>query len=174
MSASKVLTGLVLLSTCFSAAVMASADGKVNFTGKIVDTPCVVSSDSASLDVALGQYKAASFVKANDTSDYKDFAIHLDDCAIDTLKTASVQFNGTPASDNNSLGLTSGATTAKGVAIEISDAKNVVVPVNTASSYTNLQKGESTLYFKARYKAMSVPVTSGEANSSADFSVTYK
>ncbi len=174
MSATKVLTGLVLLSTCFSAAVMASADGKVNFTGKIVDTPCVVSSNSTSLDVALGQYKAANFVKANDTTDYKNFAIHLEDCTIDTLKTASVQFNGAPASDKNSLDLTSGSTTARGVAIEIADSANAIVPINTTSSYSNLQNGESTLYFKARYKAMSVPVTSGDANSSADFLVTYK
>lgn len=165
---------MALALAAFSSASMAS-DGKVNFTGEIVDTPCVVSTDSQSIDVNLGQIKASHFVAANDISSDQDFKINLDECDLGTLKNATIQFNGAASKDASLLAINSGASSATNVGIEILDSTGVVLPLNTVSSKAySLQAGETSLNFKAHYKAIAVPVTVGSANAQADFSVAYK
>jgi type 1 fimbria pilin len=174
MTLNKTMLCLAMSISAFSSMSMAN-DGTVNFSGDIVESPCVVSSDSQDQHVNLGQVKSSTFKVAKDTSSYKDFNITLEECSTATLKKATVTFRGiSDAIDKDlvSVGGESGA--AKGVGIEISDKDGTIVAMNKASSEYDLHDGQSILYFKARYKATSVPVISGHANGHADFQVDYK
>lgn len=165
---------LALSLVAFSQCSMAK-DGTVKFTGDIIDSPCVVSSDSQYQDVNLGQVTSSTFVKAKDTSTFTNFNINLEECSGDTLKNANVTFRGTSdALDTDLLAIGGEAGAAKGVGIEISDQSGAIVPMNKASSDMALTAGQNILYFKARYKSTAVPVVSGHANAQADFQLAYK
>lgn len=173
MSFNKTVVCVALALASFSSASMAS-DGKVNFSGEIVDTPCVVSTDSQSVDVSLGQVKSSHFAAIGDTSDFSDFKINLEECSTATLKNATVQFNGAASSNKDLLAINSGANAASGVGIEIADSTGTIIPLNTVSGSYALADDENTLNFKAHYKATVAAVTVGAANAQADFTVAYK
>lgn len=174
MSLNKSVLCLALSLAAFSQCSMAK-DGTINFTGDIVESPCVVSNDSQYQDVNLGEIQSSTFVKAKDTSAFKDFNIDLEECNVATLKNANVTFRGTSDAVDTDLLAVGGQTgAAKGVGIEITDQAGAIVPMNKASSDTSLVAGQNILYFKARYKATTVPVVSGHANAQADFQIAYK
>lgn len=174
MTLNKTVLCVALSLAAFSQYSMAN-DGTVNFTGDIVETPCVVSGLSQNQDVNLGQVKSSTFVKAKDTSAFKDFQINLEECTAATLKNTNVTFRGT--SDSNDADLVavgSDSGSAKGVGIEISDQTGAIIPLNKTSADYALADGQNVLYFKARYKATAIPVVAGHANAQADFQLAYK
>lgn len=168
------LAGLALVVSGMSSFAMA-ADGTVQFNGEIVDTPCVVSTESANQTVNMGQVKASTFVAAKDVSADQGFNIKLEECDASAKKNANVTFSGTQdGADNTLLAIDSVAGAATGVGIEIVSNAGTVIPMGTASADTLLVNGENTLAFKARYKSTVTTVTPGLANSHADFQVSYK
>lgn len=174
MTLNKTVLCLAMSLAAFSQCSMAK-DGTINFTGDIVESACVVSSDSQYQDVDLGQVKSSTFAKAKDTSVFSNFKINLEECNVATLKTATVTFRGTSDPlDTDLLAISSTAGSATGVGIEISDQAGAIVSMNKASSETTLSAGQNILYFKARYKATAIPVVAGHANGQADFQLAYK
>ncbi|MFO6296916.1 fimbrial protein [Rahnella selenatireducens] len=166
---------MVVTAGLFCSAANAS-DGTVNFTGDIVDAPCVVSADTQNQNVNLGQVKSSNFKAVKDTSAYKDFKINLEECSTTTLKNADITFRGSSDTDNKDLlGIGNQSGAAKGVGIEISDAGTAaVIPMNIASPSYALKDGQNTLYFKARYVSTLATVTPGHASAQADFQLAYK
>ncbi|MDV5228073.1 fimbrial protein [Providencia manganoxydans] len=153
--------------------------GIINFTGSIVNTPCVVDNDDASQTVKLGQFRQDAFSGKDSTSSPVGFDIKLTGCAIDTFKKAAVTFSGiTVPNSTDKLALTAsqaGQSTASGVGIQILQNSEVVkVDGSTPTSSVLLSKGDSTLRFQAQYIALDNQVTAGEANASADFTITYQ
>ena len=174
MSLNKSVLCLALSLAAFSQCSMAK-DGTINFTGSIVESPCVVSRDTQYQDVNLGEVQSSTFVQAKDTSAFKDLNIDLEECNTTTLKNANVTFRGTSDDiDTDLLAVGGEAGAAKGVGIEITDQSGAIVSMNKASSDMSLVNGQNILYFKARYKATKVPVVSGHANAQADFQIAYK
>lgn len=174
MTLNKTILCVALSLAAFSQSSMAN-DGTINFTGDIVETPCVVATDSQYQDVNLGQVKSSTFAKAKDTSAFTNFNINLEECNISTLKFATVTFRGTSDTlDTDLLAIGGQAGAATGVGIEISDQAGKIVSMNKASDDTTLTAGQNILYFKARYKATAIPVVSGHANAQADFQLAYK
>lgn len=174
MTLNKSVLCLALSLAAFSQCSMAK-DGTVNFTGDIVETPCVVASDSQYQDVNLGQVKSSTFAKAKDASAFKNFNINLEECNVATLKNTNVTFRGTSDTvDTDLLAIGGQSGAATGVGIEISDQSGAIVSMNKASSDFALNAGQNILYFKARYKATTIPVVSGHANAQADFQLAYK
>lgn len=171
----KLAVPAVILAGMFSSVAMAS-DGTVNFTGDIVNAPCVVSSDTQNLNVNLGQVKSSTFAKVKDSSAYRDFKIVLEECTTTTLKNTNITFRGSSDELNKDLlGIGGQSGAAKGVGIEISDAASATaIPLNKASSDYALKDGQNTLMFKARYVATAIPVVAGHANSQAEFQLAYK
>lgn len=174
MSSRKTLVSLALVLSAYGSAAMA-ADGTVKFSGDIVDTPCVVSTDSVNQTVTLGKVKASKFAKVKDTSADQGFSIKLEECDNTVKKTASVMFTGSQDStDNTLLAISNVAGAATGVGIEILSNAGTVIPLGTASADNSLQTGENVLNFKAHYKSTLASVGVGPANSQADFQVSYK
>lgn len=175
MSSRKAIVGLALVLSGFGSSAMASIDGTVQFKGEIVDTPCVVSTDSSDQTVTLGKVKASTFAVVKDTSADQGFAIKLEECDASVKKTANVTFTGSEDSDDNTLlAINSVSGAATGVGIEILNNDGTPIPMGTLGADNALQNGENTLNFKAHYKSTLAAVTPGAANSQADFQVTYK
>lgn len=63
MSLNKSVLCLALSLAAFSQCSMAK-DGTINFTGSIVESPCVVSRDTQYQDVNLGEVQSSTFVQA--------------------------------------------------------------------------------------------------------------
>lgn len=165
----------VLASSAFGISAFA-ADGQVNFTGEIIDTPCVaVNTPSNPLEVILGKVGKTAFTGAGSTAAATKFTLQLKDCPA-TVNTASVKFDGTSVNgDSSVLALTQDAGVATGVGIQLSDASQNVLPLYTASTAYPLQTGSvvNNLDFVARYIATSATVTAGPANSMASFTINY-
>lgn len=178
------LLPLILLSTGAFAEgddvnpVLTVNGGTVNFTGSVVNAPCVVDVNSEGQTVRLGQYRTDSFNGTGSYSSPVDFTINLINCSAETYKTASVKFTGSTAEDGDVLTLTSvqaGNDIAEGVGVQIlQDNTAITVNGSESASAKSINDGTNRLPFQARYFALSDEVKPGEANASADFSITYQ
>ncbi|MBB1199527.1 long polar fimbrial protein LpfA [Enterobacteriaceae bacterium 89] len=162
--------------SAFSALAAGGSDGTIQFNGSIVDTPCVVATESQNQSVELGTVKSSTFAAAGDKSVEKPFQIKLEECDLSSGKTkVSVAFNGlSDDTDTTLLSVANGAGSAEGVGIGIFDTDNQQIDLNKASTATNLQEGETILNYAARYVSTAAKVTAGSANSEVDFSLTYE
>lgn len=168
------LTAVAIISAFSLAAISVHADdGKINFIGKITDDACTVTNTvSNPLSVTLGTVSSKAFDGSN-TAAPTDFKIELTSCP-DSAKTAAVKFDGTAANnDSTALQLTQEDGVATGVGIQVTDAKNKVVPLHAASSSYDLKTGTNSLTFTARYLKVGSAVTSGPANSTTNFTIVY-
>lgn len=167
------VTTLVAASLGLSVSAFA-ADGDVRFTGELTSEVCqVVNNMSNPAEVPLGNVGYTAFTGIGSTARAQSFVLTLKNCP-PTVSNALVQFEGTPATaDNRSLALTAGPDVATGVAVQISDASNNVLPLRVASQAYPLTEGSNDLAFVARYVAISDTVTSGSANAVATFDITY-
>ncbi|ENA0608713.1 fimbrial protein [Enterobacter bugandensis] len=174
MTTRKTLAGLALVMSGFGSGAMA-ADGTIKFEGDIVDTPCVVSSESSDQTVSMGKVKSSIFTKAKDVAPEQGFNIKLDECSTSVKKNANVTFIGTQdTADNTLLAINNASGAAKGVGIEILNNSGTAIAMGSASADTALKDGQDTLLFKARYKSTAATVTPGSANAQTDFEVNYK
>lgn len=167
----KLVISAILTSVAFSAT---ATDGTLNFTGKITSTACNIDASSTSNgDIALGTVSSTAFSAAGDVAAATRFTIALSNCPTE-LKTASVRFDGIPASDNRILALTSGEGVATNVGIGIYEAdSSTLIGLQKSSTAQSLATGTNTLTYIAKYYALDKNVGAGVANSSATYSVTY-
>lgn len=151
--------------------------GTVNFNGSVVTAACALGSNSANIDVDMGQVRTASLATAGSVaSTSKSFSIVLEDCDSTVSTTAAVTFTGTAdANDSSSLaaGSNGGTGTAQNVAIRLYDEKGTVVNLGEASSATALRNGENTLNFSAKYYSPKGTATAGDASAVATYTLTY-
>ncbi|WP_302796255.1 fimbrial protein [Hafnia paralvei] len=162
-----------------SASVMA-ADGTVNFKGKISDAPCSVSIPSSNQVVDLGTVPAADLNASGLKSTAKNFQIDLLNCSA-AAKSVTVTFGGSSPTGKDALFSisspdgTAAGTVATNVGIEVADSKGVDIKPNVASSSITLTPSiaSQSLYFTANYQAYGV-ATTGDANATSDFTLTYQ
>lgn len=194
MQTKKYLAALLPLTVLFTSNVFAEGDtgddenitvtpvtvngGTVNFTGSIVNAPCVVDVSSENHTVTLGQYRTDSFSGTGSVSSPVDFKINLINCTTDTYTSAAVTFTGSTVSGNSNVltlsSIQAGDQVAENVGIQIlQDSNPVAVDGSAASTAKTISDGTNRLAFQARYIALDDAVTAGAANSSADFTVTY-
>lgn len=147
-------------------------DVQINVNGNIVNTTCDVDTNSANLNVAMGDQPISALNTAvGVTSPDISFSIKLVNCS-DVATGVNIAFSGTVSSDTALLKLDDGGAT--GIGIEILDDNKTQIPVNVASKNYPLNAGvDNTLNFYARYKTESLPVTAGDANATATFTLTY-
>ncbi|WP_024531391.1 fimbrial protein [Serratia fonticola] len=164
----------VLAASAFSTAAFA-ADGKVNFSGEIIDQACTVHSDSENQTVTLGKVYVGAFKGgAGVTAASKDFSLILQNCP-DTVTAATVRFDGIQVAGNDAvLALTEEPGVATGVGVQIAD-NNKVINLHTDSSvYPLSSTDDNVLGFVARYYATSATVTAGKANAVSNFTIIYQ
>jgi len=170
-----------LLAVAFvsSAPFTASAgDGTINFTGSILDSACTINSTSNSQTVNLGSIQRTAFKASGDVTAATRFDIVLENCP-DTVKSASVKFDGTAnAANNNILALNSGQT-AQGVGVALFEKDGVTaIPLSTQSAQMTLDNNQETnrnvMSFVAKYQATQASVGAGTANATSDFTIIYQ
>jgi major type 1 subunit fimbrin (pilin) len=171
-----IIVATLVAASAMTTASAFAADGKINFTGSVLDTSCnVTNASTGSLDVVMGQVSKSAFTTSNTVAATK-FTLQVTGCPTTTDGGVTVSFDGTSvAGDNSILALTKGVGVATGVGIQLSDASQSVLPLNTTSAKYNLTSGAANLDFVARYIATgaAADVTSGAANAVASFSVIY-
>ncbi|MCZ4060514.1 fimbrial protein [Pantoea sp. LMR881] len=157
----------------FSTSVLA-IDGTVNFTGEIVDTACTVDIGSSNtMTVNLGKVAKSSFTGVGSVAATTKFMMILKSCP-SSVTNATVKFDGNAFNgDNRVLALNSGTGVATGVAVQLSDHNQLVLPLFSASSNISLSEGVNNIPFLARYIQMASTVTAGPANAVAQFTLNY-
>jgi major type 1 subunit fimbrin (pilin) len=172
----KFITAAFFASVTFVPAVLAE-NGTINFVGEVLPEACVVDTNSQNLTVTLGKISASAFTGPGSTAAPTNFQLILKDCPV-TANKAVVKFDGISVKgDNSMIALTSGANTAQGVAIQLSDATQKVVNLLESSQPYTLATGlgvTNKLDFSARYIALSSDITPGAANATSQFTIVYQ
>lgn len=161
-------TGLTPLAQAF--------DGTVKFTGNVLDAACTVDiGENSTIPVVLGDVQKSSFTGDGSLASTTKFIVKLKNCPVG-VDQATVKFNGTSyQGDDNFVQLDQAADTATGVAIQIKDATQTVVPLAVDSqSYTLLPDVENDLDFYASYVQKGTTVVKGTANATVNFVIDYK
>ncbi|TSB25739.1 type 1 fimbrial protein [Serratia marcescens] len=154
-------------------AMAAGNNGKVTFSGEVVDAPCSLApgQDGTDIKVDFGQLSMAQLNKGNQTP--KNFNIQLEDCDL-TGKTAQITFTSADQlTGKNLLGTRGGAT---GLAIGLSDA-NGSITFGTAKTLTGLNAtGNNTLTYTATAQKADagVDVTAGDFEAITNFLIAYQ
>ncbi|BEN46480.1 hypothetical protein FKD06_08945 [Serratia sp. SRS-8-S-2018] len=161
----KYLVASALACTVLSSSAF-SADGVINFTGKIVDNACVV---NPTLNVQMGDVAAAAFKNVGDESGARNFELELKDCPANL--EAKVMLEGAADASNPDLfKLDEAGATGLALRIEGPEGKNVFPGSTTA--HIKLFEGNNLVPFIAAYKSTD-KVTAGDANATIQFSVLY-
>ncbi|MFP9230236.1 type 1 fimbrial adaptor subunit FimF [Pectobacterium cacticida] len=171
---------LCLLSalTLSVASVANAADSTITISGYVRDNACAVAGESKDFTVDLMKNAARQFHAIGATTPAVPFRIVLSPCG--TSATAvKVGFIGVADSINSSLlKLDAGALTASGMGVQILDAQQAMLPLNapaSAISWTTLMPGQTnTLNFYARLMATQIPVTAGQVNATATFTLEFQ
>ncbi|AHG22481.1 fimbria A protein [Chania multitudinisentens RB-25] len=156
MKLNKIALATVMVMGMASVANAANqGEGKITFTGSIIDAPCSITADSADQSIPLGEVSNVALAANGNTgvSTPKPFSIELKDCVIATAGTkdkVTVTFTGAASSyDADSLGLIG---TAEGAYILMSQADGSKVKLNTPTNAQTVKNGSNTLAFTASLK----------------------
>ena len=166
----------VLIALAASAQAALAADGTVNFVGKLIDTPCSVSPNSANLTVPLGSVSTTSMNGGvGKRSTPAKFTIDLLNCSPAAGATATVSFTGTADASGNRLrvGVGEASGFATGVSIEIADSAGTPINLGVVGRLS-AGGGQQPLRFQASYYSTAATVTAGTGNAVAQFTVAYQ
>lgn len=159
-----------------AASSVTASGGTIHFTGNLVNAACAVATESQEQNVALGEYRTASFKAVGDKTALIPFQIVLNECDTSVSTTASVTFNGQVDTTNTKLfavSSSSNQTTATGVGIQILDTADKEVTPASAASSVKLKDGTNTMNYTARYVSTAATTTAGVANADVTFIVNY-
>ncbi|ELD1636547.1 TPA: type 1 fimbrial protein [Escherichia coli] len=150
-----------------------ATNGKVNFTGEIIESTCTVTSGDQSKNVIIGNYPTSAFANKGDVTASKAFTINLEKCKAGDY---SLRFDGPSVAGYPNL---LSVDQAGGVGIEILTNDEKIIPINQDANVINVAttgdaSGTATFNLKARYKSFLDKVTAGTANASATFTIEYK
>ncbi|BEO62840.1 fimbrial A protein [Serratia marcescens] len=160
-----------LSSTAFAAN---QGQGKVTFSGAIIDAPCSISPESVDQTVELGQV-SNSLLKKGGKSTPKAFSIDLENCELEEgKKKVSVTFSGVESKAQKGMLAISGA--ASGASVAITDAGGNLLNLGTASATTGVNEGSTKLRFAAYLQGdgASAAVVPGDFTAIADFTMAYQ
>ncbi|MGK9176080.1 hypothetical protein KXR87_23215 [Yokenella regensburgei] len=130
-----------------------------------------------SLSVPLGKHPQSEFSGIGSTSASTAFTFAINNCDAGlnavkyTFKPASgitLENSGLPTQH---LTVKGGPGTASGIGVQVLYANDTLVPFNTAVSTT---AGSHTIPMKARYIQTASDITSGDADSALEFTMTYQ
>ncbi|MBC3252456.1 fimbrial protein [Serratia fonticola] len=166
---SAIVPALFMMSS--SAFAIEGETSTVIFNGEIVESTCALAANSKNQVVQLGSVSANTFGGAGGTSLSKEFTINLTDCNLDNATSATVTFSGDTATDK-ALNVTGGA---EGVGLQIlQNGTPLTLDGSAASVAQELEEGNNTMSFAARYVALADDVTAGLANATASFTLNYE
>lgn len=149
--------------------------GKVTFTGSIIDAPCSITPESDDQTVELGQISKVALIDGGKSTP-RNFNIDLENCSFGALgdkNKVSVTFTGMESASGNGLLGISG--TASGASVAITSADGQLITLGQPTNEQTLQEGNNTLSFSAYVQGdgASATITEGEFQAVADFTLAY-
>ena len=175
---------IALASSAFISQAFAAdeGNGRIHFTGTVINAPCSIAPNSTDISVDLGQVANKVLETGNKYSQNVNYTIHLQDCNL-TAQTAgtveypamskvAVSFAGTP--DSSATELLANTGSAKGAGIRLIDANGDLLKVGDTSKDINLVTGNNELVFAARVESNTQPVSTGTIVSQATYALNYK
>lgn len=149
--------------------------GDVEFHGAVVNTACAVDAGSLNLTVQMGQVRSDEFHGLGSWTDPQAFSITLKECDTTVSQQVGIAFRGqTDKKDPGVLAITEGAQSAQDVGLGIFDSQgNLIIPNVQPLNFTTLQENTTVLRFVAKYRATSINVIAGNANTQTWFTLTY-
>lgn len=168
-----ILLWIVMMGCCTGAL----AASEVRLHGTLVSEPCMLEPDQEALQLDFGDVIAKVLYSAQRTLP-RPLTLTLSGCDADMGQSVELSFSGNADADQPELLALSGAATAKGVAIGLSDAQGTTVPINKGSLRFPLQKGSNTLHFAAWLQASEQAIKQrqiepGNVAAIATFYLTY-
>ncbi|KPD03781.1 fimbrial protein [Moellerella wisconsensis] len=152
-------------------------DGTVHFSGDIINSPCVVATESKNQIINLGQIAVIKLINGG-VSTPKPFQIILEDCSIEYTQSSpilAISFTGEGDIHAPELISLMGTGSAKNVAIELLDYKGEHISLNGKITITqDVKQHQNILNFSARYRNTTEVPLSGHANGVTDFNIIYK
>lgn len=175
MNKSLTLMGVLLALVC---ATTSAADSTITISGYIRDNTCAVATESKEFTVDLMNNAAKQFSAIGATTPLVPFRIVLSPCG-GSVTAVKVGFNGMQDRDNNSLlAIDKGASAAVGMAVQVLNSQQMMLPINALSSsipWTPLTPSQTNvLNFYARLMATHMPVTAGHVNATATFTLEFQ
>nr|WP_154325410.1 fimbrial protein [Pantoea sp. 201603H] len=170
-----ILAAAVVFGMSSMAHAAGEGQGKVTFTGSIIDAPCSITPESVDQTVDLGQISKVA-LQDGGKSTPRNFSIDLENCAFGTpaaKNKVTVTFTGMEsAAGNGLLGITG---TASGASVAITSGDGQVITLGEATNEQTLQDGNNTLSFAAYMQGdgASATITEGDFQSVADFTLAY-
>ncbi|EOC1567566.1 type 1 fimbrial protein [Cronobacter dublinensis] len=127
---------------------VSAATDNVHFAGTLVAEPCTLPDIDSDITLNFGSVIDKYLYQYQRTKKQR-FVIHLQDCDASTFKTVNVTFSGTPDNELTNLLAVDTQSTAKGIAIGLEMDDGTPLPINKASSDTQLKNGNNELYFNS-------------------------
>jgi len=141
--------------------------------GQIISPSCSIA--DANKIIPLNEHDQSEFTRIGYSTSYSDFTIDLT-CNAGTKYSAAITgttvpgVNGVVALDNPTA-----STTAKGIAVWLTDQKNATWNIGTQYVLgTSTNGGAVSIPMRARYYQYQDKVTPGEANATATMTLTYE
>lgn len=162
----------------------AQQGGRITFQGIITSVTCMVATADRDKLVPMGLVDAHEFRKPGDARGRQGFSLRLEGCPDATdgqPRRASVRFSGldinAQTSHLNLLQAGQGRA-ASGVEVRILNASGEKVllasgPADQRSTSIALRGDRNRLDFSADYVAVTLPVTSGQADAAVNFEISY-
>ncbi len=180
MNLNKIALATVMAMTLASGAVHAAKDqgqGKVTFTGSIIDAPCSISSKSEDQTVNLGQISNKALENGG-VSTTQPFEIKLIKCDVGTIKTVTTTFTGGAGALPGSLGITGSASGASIMLMsqQTDSEGSSAIELGKPTAPQALSDGNTTLNFAAYLQGngASATIVPGEFSAVANFALAYQ
>lgn len=154
-----------------TAATGTAGHGTVHFKGEIIDAPCSIAPQSADQTVDLGQVSNNALANKG-TSTPVAFNIQLQNCDIQTYKTVTATWSGTPDTNmTTAWGITG---TASGAAIVLRDASEKAITLGQETAATTLTADNTTIAMSAFLQGDGATIVPGSFTGAADFVLSYQ
>ncbi|MGL1813977.1 UNVERIFIED_CONTAM: fimbrial protein [Serratia marcescens] len=173
MKLNKIMLAAAVAFGLSSTAYAEQGQGKVTFTGAIIDAPCSISPESSEQTVDLGQISNVALQNGGQSTP-RNFSIDLESCSFEAgSNKVTATFSGMESvAGNGLLGITGNA---KGASIAITDGSGAVIELGKPTKEQELQAGNNTLSFAAYMQGdgASATIIEGDFQAVADFTLAY-
>ncbi len=183
----QILIGVLMVTPAFADEPVNG--GTVNFTGTVINAPCILAEDSVDMNVPLGQ-TTVDYLNKNTNSTPVDINIHLTNCALSGAGTdgaditkAHFRFDSSAVQDNdNSVLANTVADGAQGVGVEILTSSGEIITMGSNSTPDvplQVTSSEQTLTFQGRMVNIATinsgapDITPGQVATNATYVITY-
>ncbi|ECG8608547.1 type 1 fimbrial protein [Salmonella enterica subsp. salamae] len=146
----------------------------INLSGTVVASACIVDTGTIDQTVTFEQARAVDYPRIGDTSEWQDFELTLSSCPPSTRQVIA-QFSGDADSDDATK-FANAQGSASGMALQLMtrDHKTEISPQGTLTVDVDKDSQRAVFPLSARMYTPTGRVTSGEFQTTVQFTFTYQ